>query len=106
MSEWSVRVLVICCCLFKEKEKAIQKANELLQFPPVMKARQPCERTLVEDERLNPLNLTKSNYVFTDISMNVPHKVSLSFGAVWSFPSCWLTCNLFFVEENGGRPRV
>ncbi len=53
----------------------MDKARTLLQMPPVLIARESKQTILATDERLDPLNSTKSDYVFTDISLNVPNKV-------------------------------
>lgn len=60
--------------LEEEKRKSLDKARTLLQMPPVLNARESKQTILATDERLDPLNSTKSDYVFTDISLNVPNK--------------------------------
>jgi hypothetical protein len=46
-------------------------------MPPFLNARQSEVKILAKDERLNPLNKTNSNYVFVDISLNIPDKVNI-----------------------------
>lgn len=64
--------------LEEEKRKTLDKARNYLQMPPFLPARNTSTQILSTDERLNPLNLTKSDYFFTDISLNKPDKVSLT----------------------------
>lgn len=45
-------------------------------MPPFLMPRKRCDDTLSTDERLNPLNLTKTSYVFVDISLNLPDDVT------------------------------
>ncbi len=61
--------------LKQANEKTLIKARRLLQMPPFLPSRPKVEKILANDEQLNPLNLTSTNYVFTDISLNVPDKV-------------------------------
>ncbi len=61
--------------LKKEDEKTLKKAVRLLQMPPFLPSKPEVESLLAHDQQLNPLNLTGTNYVFTDISLNVPDKV-------------------------------
>jgi hypothetical protein len=65
--------------LFKENAKAMKKANLLLQMPPFMAPRQKQTEILSQDERLNPLNLKNTKYMFIDISLNIPDHVSTFF---------------------------
>ena len=46
-------------------------------MPPFLNARQSEIKILAKDERLNPLNKTNFNYVFVDISLNIPDKVNI-----------------------------
>lgn len=55
----------------------MRKAKQLLQMPPFLKPRSRIQEILSKDERLNPLNLKKTDYMFIDISMNVPHQVRI-----------------------------
>lgn len=48
-------------------------------MPPFLNARKSSRSVLSVDERLNPLNSTKSDYVFIDISLNVPDKVFIQY---------------------------
>ena len=48
-------------------------------MPPFLNARKNEIKILAKDERLNPLNKTNSNYVFVDISLNIPDKVNFIF---------------------------
>jgi small subunit ribosomal protein S22 len=60
--------------LAKEKDKANRLARHLLQMPPYLQPRQR-EHVLLskaDDQRLDPLNLRQVNYMFVDISMNLP----------------------------------
>jgi hypothetical protein len=61
----------------QENAKTLQKAVRLLQMPPFLAPRVKTETILATDEKLSPLNLTNTNIVFTDISLNVPNKVSI-----------------------------
>lgn len=45
-------------------------------MPPFLKPRERIQEVLQQDERLNPLNLKKTDYMFIDISMNTPHHVN------------------------------
>lgn len=61
--------------LESEQEKAMNKAKKLLQMPPFLNPRKRLDTVLSKDDRLNPLNLTNTKYMFIDISMNIPeHK--------------------------------
>jgi hypothetical protein len=62
--------------LNKENLKTELKARRLLQIPPFLSARTKLNVILSNDQRLNPLNLKNTNYVFTDISLDIPDKVS------------------------------
>jgi hypothetical protein len=69
-----------CIVLFvvvKENEKTLRRAKILMQMPPFLKPRERQDDILAQDERLNPLNLTKSDYMFIDISMNIPNDVHI-----------------------------
>ena len=44
-------------------------------MPPFLPSRVTDKTILQEDPKLNPLNLQKTNYLFIDISMNIPNKV-------------------------------
>lgn len=59
----------------KENRKITKRGHNLLQMPPFLKARDRIQEILSKDERLNPLNLKKTDYMFIDISMNVPDYV-------------------------------
>lgn len=59
----------------KENEKAMNKARNLLQMPPFLNPRKQTETILSVDEKLNPLNLKNTKYMFIDISMNTPDHV-------------------------------
>ena len=48
-------------------------------MPPFLNARQATETILEHDEKLDPLNFTNTDYVFTDISLNIPNKVKNQF---------------------------
>jgi hypothetical protein len=61
--------------LKEEIKKANEKAQSLLQMPPWLSARKRIDTVLNEDKRLDPLNLKKSNYMFIDISLNLPNHV-------------------------------
>jgi hypothetical protein len=63
--------------LDEENEKALRKARNILQMPPYLSPRSRCDTILSKDEKLNPLNMTKTNYMFIDISMNIPDEVYL-----------------------------
>ena len=58
----------------KENRKAEYKAFKLMQMPPFLNATKT-DAVLSSDEKLNPLNLTNTNYIFTDISLNISDKV-------------------------------
>lgn len=60
--------------LNQENERTLKKASRLLQMPPFLNARTKSEAILSHDEQLDPLNFNDTNYVFTDISLNVPNK--------------------------------
>lgn len=45
-------------------------------MPPFLPARSRCDEILSADERLDPLNLQKTNYAFIDISLNIPDHVT------------------------------
>ena len=62
--------------LNQENEKTLRKASRLLQMPPFLPSRPKTETLLAHDEQLNPLNINGTNYVFTDISLNVPDKAT------------------------------
>ncbi|CAF0869096.1 unnamed protein product [Brachionus calyciflorus] len=59
--------------LHKEKQRSVEKAKYLLQMPPFLAPRDDKKEILSQNESLNPLNMTKSNYMFIDISMDIPH---------------------------------
>ena len=44
-------------------------------MPPFLPPRVTDKAVLQDDPKLNPLNLKKTDYLFIDISMNVPNKV-------------------------------
>ena len=46
-------------------------------MPPFLEPRDKGGKTIVDDKGLYPLNLKKTNYVFIDISLNIPNKVCL-----------------------------
>ena len=46
-------------------------------MPPVMKAREPCEKVIQEDPELNLFNTKNSKFMFIDITKNIPGRVSL-----------------------------
>ena len=45
-------------------------------MPPFLMPRERCDVVLSRDEKLNPLNLEKTKYMFIDISLNVPNNVN------------------------------
>lgn len=55
--------------LKEQMEQAQRKAEELLQMPPVVKLREPINEVLSRDPALT--GLTKSRYIFTDISFGL-----------------------------------
>jgi len=55
-----------------ENKKALESARRFLQMPPYLQARKRIDSVLAKDDRLSPLNLTNSKYMFIDISMNLP----------------------------------
>lgn len=59
--------------------RILNKAKFLLQMPPFLKPRERIKDILLQDERLNPINLKNTDYMFIDISMNVPDHVRLLF---------------------------
>ena len=60
-----------------EQQKALEKAKQLIQMPPFLKPRERSDVVLDKDERLNPLNLKNTKYMFIDISLNIPDHVSV-----------------------------
>jgi hypothetical protein len=47
-------------------------------MPPVMKARESCDKLIQKDPELNMFNSTNSNFNFIDISTDIPARVSLT----------------------------
>lgn len=64
------------------QKEAEDKAEELLEMPPVMNPREPIDHQLAKDDALQ--GLLTSTYVFTDItyglSLKVTFHMSISFG--------------------------
>lgn len=61
--------------LEKEQAVAIEKGKAKLQMPPVMKASQLKPDLISDNPNLDQLN--KCKFVFTDISLDIPHKKRL-----------------------------
>lgn len=61
---------------FKHREQSIKKAYKYLQMPPFMRPRESCGNVISKDEKLNMYNTNRINYIFTDISLEVPDRVS------------------------------
>lgn len=66
-----------CLFHFQEQAAAIEKGKAKLQMPPVMKVSQLKPDLISDNPNLDQLN--KCKFVFTDISLDIPHKVRIQF---------------------------
>ena len=59
---------------FQIQDDAIERGKGRLQMPPTMKCREDVEHLLSDDSEID--GYEQHNYVFTDISYNLPDRVS------------------------------
>lgn len=76
----------------KATEVAIEQAKKQLEMPPVLPERKPINDVLCVDKILDGMDTAK--YVFTDISLKVPHRVGA--GCVGR---CWLCWFFSFLKQ-------
>ena len=62
-------------CYFKIQGEAVERGKKHLQMPPVMKCREDVEHILSDNPEIEGFD--QHPYVFTDISYNLPDRVSV-----------------------------
>lgn len=70
-------------------------------MPPFLKPRSATPKILAKDEKLSPLNKTNSNYMFIDISLNVPDHVNFIESHIE-----YQIYIIFYLETNDGSQRA
>ena len=88
----------------------MRKARLMLQMPPYLPPRQLTSELMSSDERLNPLNLKKTNYLFIDISRDIPDEVQYSNSYITAIASILIICvclqkRSIVVREHNGNLR-